>query len=201
MVGRPRRFTDAELLQVARRCFLEHGPAVSTAHIAEEAGVSQATLFKRFGTKDQLMLRALLPSANDALWEALHAPLDARSICEQLVEKGELLMGFLNRMQPCIAMLRAHSSVVIDEMAKQGTAPPVRALRAVQAFFDAAIAAGRMAPTETESLALAWLGALRTRAFWNHTMPSTEMRRSDTEYVRDLTTTLWRGLAPEEPTA
>ena len=198
---RPRRFTDAELLKVARSCFLQHGPAVSTARIAEEAGVSQATLFKRFGTKDQLMLQALLPSVDQGIWDALHAPLDARPIFEQIIEKGDLMVAFFNQMQPCFAMLRAHSSVVLDDMAKRGTAPPMGALRALQTFFDAAVAAGRMKPTHTESLALAWLGALRNRAFWNHTMPSTEMARTDHEYVRDLTELLWRGLAPEEHTA
>ena len=45
---RPRQFSDDELLQTARRCFLEHGPGVSTGLIAEELGVSQAALFKRF---------------------------------------------------------------------------------------------------------------------------------------------------------
>ena len=56
---RPRLFSDAEILQVARRCFLEHGPAVSTTVIASEVGLSQAALFKRFGTKQNLMLLAL----------------------------------------------------------------------------------------------------------------------------------------------
>jgi len=198
---RPRRFSDADLLEAARDCFLEHGPSVSTAHIAGAAGVSQATLFKRFGTKEQLMLRALLPRTEGAHWEALHAPLDARPVVEQLIEKGELMMAFFYHMQPCIAMLRAHSAVMIDELAKRGKAPPVRALRAVQAFFDDAIAAGRMRPTHTESLALVWLGALRNRAFFTHTMPSMEMARTDSEYVRDFTEALWHGLAPSEPSA
>jgi len=195
---RPRRFTDDMLLEAARSCFLEHGPSVSTSHIADAAGVSQATLFKRFGTKDQLMLRALMPRPEDAPWEALHAPLDERPIADQLTEKGELMMAFFNHMQPCIAMLRAHSAVVIDDMAKSGKAPPIRALRAMQAFFDAAVTAGRMRPCHTESLALTWLGALRNRAFWTHTMPSHEMARTDLEYVQDFTETLWRGIAPDE---
>ncbi len=197
---RPRQFTDAMLLEAAKACFLEHGPSVSTSHIAEAAGVSQATLFKRFGTKDQLMMRALMPCSNGDHWDALHAPLDARPIAEQLIEKGELMMAFFNDMQPRIAMLRAHSAVVIDDMAKSGKAPPIRALKAMQAFFDAAVAEGRMRPCHTESLALTWLGALRNRAFWTHTMPSQEMERTDLEYVHDFSETLWRGIAPHEKT-
>ena len=58
-MARPQQIADDQLLQVAREVFLEHGPNVSTTLIAERAGVSQATLFKRFGNKSCLMFGAL----------------------------------------------------------------------------------------------------------------------------------------------
>ena len=64
---RPKIKTDEQLLAAARSAFIEFGGAVSTTVIAENAGVSQATLFKRFGTKEQLMKRALGTDAIEPL--------------------------------------------------------------------------------------------------------------------------------------
>lgn len=194
---RPRSFTDAELLAGARTCFLEHGPGVSTSRIAAEIGVSQATLFKRFGSKDGLMKAALMPRADGEHWEALHAPLDERPVPEQLIERGQVLMRFFQQMVPCIAVLRAHSGSMLRELADSESAPPVRGLRATQAFFDACVAAGRIRPCNTEALALLWLGGLRHRAFWSHMLPGTAVVETD-HYVRAITETLWAGLAPVE---
>lgn len=194
---RPRSFTDAELLAGARACFLEHGPSVSTSHIAAEIGVSQATLFKRFGSKDGLMKAALMPRTEGEHWEALSAPLDDRPVPEQLVERGQVLMRFFQQMVPCIAVLRAHSGDMLRELADSESAPPVRALRATQGFFDACVSQGRMRPCNTKALALLWLGGLRNRAFWSHMLPGVEVV-GDEDFVRELTETLWTGLAPEE---
>jgi AcrR family transcriptional regulator len=194
---RPRSFTDAELLAGARACFLEHGPSVSTSHIAAEIGVSQATLFKRFGSKDALMKAALMPRTEGEHWAALAAPVDERPIRDQLVERGQVLMRFFQQMVPCIAVLRAHSGDMLRELADSESAPPVRALRATQGFFDDCVAQGRIRPCNTEALALLWLGGLRNRAFWSHMLPGTTVVESD-DYVRAITETLWTGLAPEE---
>ena len=56
---RPRKHSDEDILTATRQCVLDHGAQVSTELIADAAGVSQATLFKRFGTKDNLLRLAL----------------------------------------------------------------------------------------------------------------------------------------------
>ena len=58
---RPRQFTDEQILASARKSLLEHGPGVSTAKIAKAVGMSQAALFKRFGSKEDLLIAALMP--------------------------------------------------------------------------------------------------------------------------------------------
>jgi len=196
---RPRQFTDRELLDAARDVFLEHGPGVSTTLIAEAAGVSQATLFKRFGTKKALMVRALLPNQEGPHFQVLLAPPDHRPIPEQLEEKGLHILAFFNHMQPCIAMLRADVAEMLQKLHADGqTPPPVRGLRAMQHFFDQLIADGRMKPVPTEALALTWLGALRNRSFFRHLLPSLELEGDDATYVRAFTQMLWHGLAPAE---
>ncbi len=195
---RPRTVSDDQILETARACFLAHGPGVSTSHIARELGVSQATLFKRFGSKDALMKAALMPRTEGDHWDAISAPPDARPVPEQLVERGLVIIRFFREMIPCIAVLRSHSADMLQGMADDPeSAPPVQAQRAWQSFFDALIADGRMRPCDTEALVLMWLGGLRHRAFWHHMLPTVPLI-GDEDFVRTITETLWSGLAPEE---
>lgn len=54
---RPRKQSDDQLIAAAARAIAARGPSELTlAHVAEEAGVSAATLVQRFGSKRQLML-------------------------------------------------------------------------------------------------------------------------------------------------
>ena len=58
---RPKQVSDEELLKIALKCFLEHGSEASAQIIADRVGLSQPALFKRFGTKEELFMRALAP--------------------------------------------------------------------------------------------------------------------------------------------
>lgn len=53
------------MLAVAREVFLERGPTVSTTEIAKRVGLSQPTLFQRFGDKSSLFLKAVTPGQLD----------------------------------------------------------------------------------------------------------------------------------------
>ncbi len=53
------------MLAVAREVFLERGPTVSTTEIAKRVGLSQPTLFQRFGDKSSLFLKAVTPRPLD----------------------------------------------------------------------------------------------------------------------------------------
>jgi AcrR family transcriptional regulator len=57
MMARPRVIDDERLLAAAQKLLYEIGPAAFTLQrVAERAGVSAATLIKRFGSKQQLFL-------------------------------------------------------------------------------------------------------------------------------------------------
>ena len=60
---RPRQVSDEAILEAARNCLLRDGPGVAIARIAEQVGVSAPAVLKRFGTKEQLVTRALLSEA------------------------------------------------------------------------------------------------------------------------------------------
>jgi AcrR family transcriptional regulator len=64
-VGRRKTISDDDILAAARAVFAKHGHAASTRIIAKEAGLSQATLFQRFGHKERLFLAAIYPDPLD----------------------------------------------------------------------------------------------------------------------------------------
>ena len=87
---RPKQVTDEDLLKIALKCFLEHGPNVSAQIIADRAGLSQPVLFKRFGTKEELFLRAVAPPEHQPILDWLDAspsPGPFRPQVVQLLEK------------------------------------------------------------------------------------------------------------------
>ena len=101
-MARPRTVTDDKILGTARACFLSHGPAISTARIAEAVGLSQAALFKRFGSKQELMLRALMPPSEPAWLDHVRNGPDSRNIDVQLVEIGVAASRFCREMTPAM---------------------------------------------------------------------------------------------------
>jgi AcrR family transcriptional regulator len=182
---------------VARGVILAHGPAVSTALIAEHAGVSQATLFKRFGTKEALVVRALAAPECMAFVDVLAAGPDARPIPEQLAAAGAEILAFYTRMVPAVQALFA-AGVRPDCAFAGEVPPPLRVRAALLGFFGAAQAAGRVRPGDPEPLVYAFMGALHGRVFLRHFLsgPAPAEPADDARFVAGLVDALWAGLAP-----
>jgi AcrR family transcriptional regulator len=64
-MGRQKTITDDEVLRVARTIFRERGHTATTREIAQAAGISEAVLYQRFGSKDQLFFAAMHPRGPD----------------------------------------------------------------------------------------------------------------------------------------
>lgn len=55
--------SDEEILDAAQACLLAHGPSVAVNVIGERVGISGPAVLKRFGSKENLVTRALLSEA------------------------------------------------------------------------------------------------------------------------------------------
>jgi len=64
-MGRPKTISDRNVLAIARDVFRKSGHAVSTREIARAAGLSEAVLYQRFGSKDGLFFAAMIPYPPD----------------------------------------------------------------------------------------------------------------------------------------
>ncbi|HKB35399.1 MAG TPA: helix-turn-helix domain-containing protein [Gemmataceae bacterium] len=73
-MGRQKTITDDEVLRIARDIFREQGHVATTREIAQAAGISEAVLYQRFGSKDELFFAAMRPRGPDI--EKLLGPKD-----------------------------------------------------------------------------------------------------------------------------
>ncbi len=194
-MARPRQFSDEDILATARECFLSHGPGVSTTHIAGELGMSQAALFKRFGTKEDLMIAALLPK-DPVAWVALldGGPDPQRSVQDQLHDVALAALSNFGRVMPCFATLKAGGVEPSALMKRFDVPPPLRAQLALARWFEAARDQGRVQTTDPGSLAMLFLSAMHSRSILRHILGVAV--GTDEDYVRGVLSNLWNGLAP-----
>ncbi|MCB9760633.1 MAG: TetR/AcrR family transcriptional regulator [Alphaproteobacteria bacterium] len=197
-MARPQLASDEELLDVARSAFIEHGPGVSTALIAERAGVSQATLFKRFGTKDELMLAALLPPEIPRWMSLLDVGPTEADLQEQLREVMLAASVFFEEMLPCMTILRARGRGHFEDLQRYEVPPPVRGQRAVAAWLRRARAQGRIRDVNVDAVAVAFMGSMHARAFVQHLTGSRGLGGATPDYVDAIVDLIWRGIAPED---
>jgi AcrR family transcriptional regulator len=86
-MGRQKTITDEEVLLIARNIFRERGHTATTREIAQAAGISEAVLYQRFGSKDELFFAAMHPKGPDIerLLGAEDPPDDARAYLRKVV--------------------------------------------------------------------------------------------------------------------
>jgi AcrR family transcriptional regulator len=64
-MGRQKTITDDEVLRIARTVFRQQGHTATTREIAQAAGISEAILYQRFGSKQELFFAAMRPQGPD----------------------------------------------------------------------------------------------------------------------------------------
>lgn len=196
-MARPRTVSDEEILDAARVCFLEHGASVSTATIADKLGISQPALFKRFGTKERLLIAALRPSPGD-LVEQLEGGPDQRPMRVQMREIAGALDAFAREMVPRIFVLRS-AGIHPGQLCSAGELPPtLRLQRAVAAWILRGQRAGRLADGNVDAISMAFLGAIQGRSFVRHHAGSTEVLGDTQAFLDSFVQVLWDGVAPRE---
>jgi AcrR family transcriptional regulator len=121
-MSRPKTISDEDLLAVARRLFRAQGHDVSTREVAEAAGISEAILYQRFGSKDELFFAAMAPSAPDV--ELILGPeipnLPAR---DYLATTAEHLADYFGEVLPLGLRLMAHPSFDSKSLGRAQAAP------------------------------------------------------------------------------
>lgn len=199
---RPKKISDDEILQTVRRCLIEQGGSVSTQFIADRVGVSQATLFKRFGSKSNLLQTAiLLPSkaskARNLMGLLSQGPTNG-PVREQMEQLCLQLLKFFDDVLPSFASFHA-SGVTLDEPLPEN-APPIMARKYLTNWIAQLQGEGRIRKgVHPESIALTLIGGMQHRSVRIHLLRDTTLTQTDEEYASSIVEVLWHGLSPSKP--
>jgi AcrR family transcriptional regulator len=173
---------------------LEHGPGLSVAVIAQELGVSQAALFRRVGTKEELLVRALSP--RPPAWIARIADdVSEAPVRDQLFALLREMDASFREMMPCIAVLSAAGITPHQAIGHAADPVPAQAHRALSKWFARLAAAKKIRNLPAEDLALAILGALQSRHMLAHALGERAPKPSQL-YLEHLVEVFWQGMDP-----
>jgi AcrR family transcriptional regulator len=190
-MGLRSRVSDADLLAAARHVLLREGVEATTASIAAHAGVSEALVFKRFGSRQALVQQALTP-VRPKWADLLVSGGDVRSRLEQV---GNAMIEEMRSEMP-VAML-VWSRNPTDHWAQHaGEPPPVTGMKILAAWFEQEMRAGRLRRGDPELLARVFSGAIVAYSMSEMTGLAAHMPLASTTFVRGLVDFLWTGVAP-----
>lgn len=168
-MARPIKYDDEALLESLRASFLALGPGVSSAELARRAGVSEGTLFKRFGTKRRLFELALrLPTLEDKVWfRDLLQQAGRGSLQANLAALSAAIMEHMAEVTPVMETLIVSGfkprDLAADEDEKD--IPPLVLQRRVAKYLESEMKLGRLRKIDGRTLTDLLLGACVKHAF------------------------------------
>ncbi len=175
--------------------FLREGPAVSTARIAQALGVSQAALFKRVATKQQLLRRALIGGDIPAWIVDIEQGPSQASVQTQLLHVARKVDAFYAALMPAASTLKAAGMCVQDIFGDLDPPPPLRAQHALTLWLQTLHNEERVCAPRPRAVAIAFLGAIQARHAMRHFMGPDYPDGGET-YIEELAELFWRGLNP-----
>jgi AcrR family transcriptional regulator len=200
---RPPKITNEEILAAARQVFLAEGINGSTLEIADKAGISEASIFKRFATKQALFLAAIGISQTPQYAKILANQTPTVEIRSELTEICTQMVGFYQEVMPRVMMMMTKTKSSLPPMVP----PPLRDSQLVAGYLDRAIAQGYLKSCDSMTLAHTIVGAIQnyamTSAIANNIplpvafiLPKVKLIEPNI-FIHNLIETLWIGIAPE----
>jgi AcrR family transcriptional regulator len=204
-MARPTVIADDLLLSTAREVFLRRGLRATTAEIAEQAGVSQGILFKRFKSKQALFRAAMNVDGDPA--KPLPINLDERigrgKVEDTLKDLGNLLVKKFLGIIPAMMMDWSNSREDIEATSSEacdgGSERAVKGLALITDYLSKEVELGRLRSTNCEIVAQTFVGALWHYALLQVTMGEVHKEpMTPAQYVDGMVRTLMTGIAPKK---
>ncbi|MEL6138651.1 MAG: TetR/AcrR family transcriptional regulator [Cyanobacteria bacterium J06628_6] len=206
-MARPQKITNEEILAAARQVFIEQGLGASTSMIAERAGISEASIFKRFNTKQALFMAAMGIDPNPPWIKLITQQPPGSDMKARLRDIFGQMLEFYQDVLPRMMIMMANRT--IPTPAQFFPPPPVRDSQLLADYLERAIAAGYLRPCNANAVSAMIVGGLvnysMTRAIFTRfhdqlpiplPMPLT-MPAEPQQFVSDLAEVLWSGIAPD----
>jgi AcrR family transcriptional regulator len=201
-MSRPTVIRDETIIEAAREVFLARGIRATTAEVAERAGVSEGSIFKRFKSKVDLFHAAMAAQLEEPdFLTTLSERVGQGDVRENLCAIGMQVVAFFRAVTPLMMMAWSNPGAEsIPCMMSQPNPPPMRTLKKLSAFFEAEIRAGRVRRHDPEIIARMFLGSIHNFVFFEVLLKSQEELPLPAEtFIRGLVQTLWVGVEPPAP--
>ena len=170
---------------------------MTTAEIAKSAGVSEGSIYKRFGTKAELFCSALQIPRRLPLEDVLDKVTEESDPKQVLLETGHVLIKFYQEHIGRMLKMHAHLNEILGAL-PQELPPPIKALNAMTTFVAEQIKLQRISSQYPEAVARMLLGSIANYALFelmfNYAPTPAE------KYVEQVVETLWNGISPRETT-
>lgn len=189
---RNKTITDEEILAVARALFLKEGVNTSTRDIAKQAGISEAVIYQRFGTKEDLFFTAMkLPEARlDAIF-CIQA--GEGNVVENLEYVSLRIVDYFREVMPVFLTLISHPSFNMQIFLERHRAPAVQLNEKLTDYLTGESKLGRVHKGNIAIAIDVLLSHLHNLALYETIgAPKTKVDRA----VAEVVALLWKGLAP-----
>lgn len=190
---RNKTITDEEILAVARSLFLKEGAKASTRTLAKLAGISEAVIFQRFGTKEDLFFAAMVPP--EAQLEAMfNVQPGEKQVTTNLKLISLQIVSYFREVMPIFLSLISHPSFDMQTFLQRHTMPAVQIERELTAYLSAEADLGRIHPDRIAA-------AVSVLFSYLHNLVLSETigvhRPTDTDRaISEAIGVLWQGLEP-----
>lgn len=191
-MARPQKVSDEEIIEAARACIMEFGPAVSTSTIAKRVDVSAQALLKRFGGKENLVLAALQPLMATDWQEQLPSPGDERALVEQLRDVAHLGATVFSKTI-CAGFAIKWSVVSGSGSSADQDALSVIIVDTIADWLANLHRRGSIRKVDFQAVSLAFLGAIQVRYLLEHTLGQSPIATTASAYL-DTTAELYASM-------
>jgi AcrR family transcriptional regulator len=193
-VARTATITTDQILSAARAVFLEHGINATTVDVANRAGISSASIFKHFPTKDALFFAAMSETPG-RIWNAeLEAAIGHGDPKADLLLIANRIAAFTKEIFPRLMMLRS-----VGQLEGHGPLPSPPRMEedfiALTTYLGREMALGRIARGDPTVPALALMHANAGYAM-NVAVQAASPSFDTSGFLEDFVLMLWQGLEP-----
>jgi AcrR family transcriptional regulator len=209
-MARPPKITTEEIIAVARQVFLEQGAGASTLVIAERAGISEAAIFKRFGTKQALFLASMGISDNHPWIKVLSQGMPTAAIRTDLIEICSQILEFYQDVMPRVMMMMNQGNTSFPPPMLDP--PPIRDTQLMAGYLERAIDKGYIKPCNAITVAHAIVGGINSYVIVQNMsklpFPVTSLLQVNSiasganisiepdQFISNLIDTVWAGIDP-----
>jgi AcrR family transcriptional regulator len=193
-MARTPTITPAQILEAARAVFLERGFSATTVDIADRAGISSASIFKHFPTKEALFFAAMSVTepSRERLWTPeLEAQIGLGDPKSDLLKIARHIAAYTGALLP--QMMLAWSVRQPGEIVRPPGLEPDFA--AIAAYLGQEMALGRIARGDPTIPAMTLLHTVIGLTM-SQTLQDTTIRLDPSSFLEDFVNLLWRSLDP-----